>query len=359
MGIEFRMGAELGVDLDLNGLEAEYAAIFVATGAGRERPVGIRGESLLEAGLAFLEATKRGDATLPGARCAVIGGGNTAIDVARVLRRMGGEVTVLYRRTAAEMPAIAEEYHRAAADGVQFEWLSQPRSVTKQETQLVVLVETMRLGDPDASGRRSPQPTGHVRQLRFDSVFAATGEAADVTPFPPALHDDSGWLAVGEDGATPDPSVFAGGDLATGPATVIEAIVAGRRAARAIDHKLGFADRWPADEVMPVVTADEVNAASVPRHARATERPQQGAYPLAEDLATMTHAEAITEIGRCLSCGHCNACGTCFVFCPDGAISWDDGPVIDHAFCKGCGICVTECPGHAFVLVNERELANA
>ena len=69
----------------------------------------------------------------------------------------------------------------------------------------------------------------------------------------------------------------------------------------------------------------------------------------------MSEAEALAEIERCLSCGHCNACMTCFVFCPDGAIRWNEGPVVDLEFCKGCGICVAECPGHALILVNERD----
>ena len=73
----------------------------------------------------------------------------------------------------------------------------------------------------------------------------------------------------------------------------------------------------------------------------------------------MTEADVLHEIERCLSCGHCNDCGTCFVFCPDGAITWDDGPIVDYEFCKGCGICVTECPGHAMILINERELSHA
>ncbi len=357
MGIEFRTNTALGVDIALGDLEATYAAVFVATGAWGPRPAGIRGESLLEPGLAFLEAAKHGEVSAPGRRCAVIGGGNTAIDVARVLRRLEAEVTVLYRRTAAEMPAIAEGYERAAAEGVRFEWRSQPRAVEKGPAGLTLTVEAMDLGAPDASGRRRPEPTGRVRELHFDAAFAAIGEAGDLHPFPASLWGDAGRLAVGDDGATADPLLFAGGDLATGPSTVIEAIVAGRRAARAIDHQLGFGSRWPEDDAAAVVGPTEVNPASVPRRDRPADRPGGGTDPFAEEALTLSDAEALEEIERCLSCGHCNACGVCFVFCPDGAITWQEGPVIDHGFCKGCGICVTECPGHAFVLVGEREAA--
>jgi NADPH-dependent glutamate synthase beta subunit-like oxidoreductase/Pyruvate/2-oxoacid:ferredoxin oxidoreductase delta subunit len=359
MGIEFRCGIALGVDITLPELESEYAAVFVATGAADERPVGIAGESLLEPGLAFLEAAGRGDALLPGNRCAVIGGGNTAMDVARVLRRMGAEVTVLYRRTDKEMPAIPEEYAHAVADGVSFRWLVMPRSVRKFKEELAVTIEEMRLGERDESGRRRPEPTGVTRELRFDGVFAATGETADTTPFPDSMKDADGWLKVDEGGATIDPLVYAGGDLATGPATVIEAIVAGRRAARAIDHQLGFDHLWPEDQTSHIVRSIEVNPTYLPHHGRTDDHVAVDAAPFAEESVTISDDEVLQEIERCLSCGHCNACGTCYVFCPDGAITWEDGPVVDYDFCKGCGICVAECPGHAVILVNEREPSHA
>ena len=359
MGIEFHNNVALGVDITLADLEAGYAAVFVATGATSERTVGVDGESLLEPGLAFLEAVSRHQTTLPGDRCAVIGGGNTAMDVARVLRRMGADVTVLYRRTVEEMPAIREEYEHAVADGVTFRWLVLPRTVKKFKNELAVTVEEMRLGELDESGRRRPEPTGVTRELRFDGVFAATGETADTTPFPDRMKDANGWLTVGENGATADPLVYAGGDLATGPATVIEAIVAGRRAARAIDYQLGWDHLWPEDEPDAVVEPGEVNPTYLSPHLRANDHIAKDAQPFAEERLTISEAEVLGEIERCLSCGHCNACGTCFVFCPDGAITWDEGPVVDLEFCKGCGICVAECPGHAVILVNEREPSHA
>lgn len=359
MGVEFRTRLELGVDLTLDDLEAAYAAVFVATGAAKERHSGIEGESLLEPGLPFLEAANRDQAKLPGDRCAVVGGGNTAMDVARVLRRLGADVTVLYRRTVDEMPAIAEEYERAAGDGVHFEWLALPRSVKKLGDELLVTVERMRLGELDESGRNRPEPTGVTEDMLFHGVFSAIGETADVAPFPERMRDSQGWLDVDAAGATRDPFVYAGGDLATGPATVIEAIVAGRCAAQTIDEHLGFGHLWPADDPEDRVTPAEVNLTYMPHHDRADDHEVEVVTRFGEETTTLTEAEVLEEIDRCLSCGHCNSCGTCFVFCPDGAIIWDDGPRIDHEFCKGCGICVTECPGHVMVLVNEREVSHA
>ncbi len=127
LGVEFRTGVSLGEQLSLDGLKEEHDALVVATGAWEGQEMGVEGESLFEPGLEYLEQVARGRMALPGRRCVVVGGGNTAMDVARVLRRLGGEVTVLYRRTAAEMPAIAEESAAAAADGVRFEFLSLPR----------------------------------------------------------------------------------------------------------------------------------------------------------------------------------------------------------------------------------------
>ncbi len=358
LGIGFRCGVALGHDLALDDLATRFSAVFVATGAWQPKSLDIVGSSLLEPGLAFLESFSRGEGVLPGERCAVIGGGNTAMDVARVLRKLGAEVTVLYRRTAAEMPAIREEFEHALADGVRFEWLTMPRALVKDGTELTVTVETTALGEPDGNGRRRPLPTGTTRELRFHAVFSATGEVADVSMFPDSMKCGTGWLDVACDGATTAPHVYAGGDLATGPASVIDAIAAGRNAARAIDSDLGFSARWPAEAGGTIVTASEVNPTYVIRRQRSDEPPSRVAGAFAEDSATLEEAAMLAELERCFSCGHCNACGTCFVFCPDGAIVWDDGPVIDLEFCKGCGICVTECPGHAFVLVNEREVSH-
>ena len=132
LGIEFRTGVVLGGEVSRPGLQQEHDAVVVATGAWEGQEMGVRGESLFEPGLDYLEQVARGRLPLPGRRCGGVGGGNTALDVARVLRRLGGEVTVLYRRTAAEMPAIAEESAAAATDGVRFEFLTLPRAAVKE-----------------------------------------------------------------------------------------------------------------------------------------------------------------------------------------------------------------------------------
>ncbi|MBP1633082.1 MAG: Glutamate synthase small chain, partial [Acidobacteria bacterium] len=361
LGVEFRTGVALGEEMGLEELKAAHDAVVVATGAWEGQPMGMPGESLLEAGLDYLEQVAGGRHALPGRRCAVIGGGNTAMDVARVLRRLGAEVTVLYRRTAAEMPAIAEEAAAAARDGVRFEFLSLPRAVVKEGGALRLTVERMRLGEPDASGRARPEPTGETVDLVFDAVFKAIGERADLAPFPDALREKpGGWLAVGPGGATADGAVFVAGDLATGPATVVAAIARGREAADAVNARLGGGyalPAWAGDAGAAVVAPGEVNPAYFARQSRAQDGEvapgERAGGVLGEETATILAAAALAEIERCYSCGYCNQCGTCFVFCPDAAIIWDEGPVFDYDYCKGCGICTVECSGHVLAFVRE------
>ncbi len=205
--------------MSLEGLKAAHDAVVVATGAWEGQAMGMPGESLLEPGLEYLEQVARGRLALPGRRCAVIGGGNTAMDVARVLRRLGGRgdrpLPPHRRRDAG---------HRRGGGGggrptgCASSSSALPRAAVKEGGALRLTVERMRLGEPDASGRARPEPTGETLDLVFDAVFKAIGERADLAPFPDAVREKpGGWLAVGPGGATADPAVFVAGDLATGP----------------------------------------------------------------------------------------------------------------------------------------------
>ncbi len=362
IGVEFRTGVELGRDISLDGLKKDFDAVYVATGAWLEREMGVEGEELVSEGLPFLVMILKGERPNPGKRCAVVGGGNTAMDVARVLRRLGAQVTILYRRTEAEMPAIREEYEKALEEGIEFRVLALPKAVKKKGNGLEVVVEKMKLGKPDASGRARPEPTGETYAEEFDSIFKAVGEVADLSLFPESMKGEDGWLSVEKCGSTPDPKVFVGGDLATGPATVVEAIAWGRRAAFAINSILG-ADfpmpDWARDCPDAMVQPENTNPAYFPKVPRnesptmpATERINAG---FSEESTTINEAEAMAEIDRCFSCGHCNHCGTCFVFCPDCAIKWGPGPVFDYEYCKGCGVCYNECPGNVISFIREKD----
>ena len=174
------------------------------------------------------------------------------MDVARVLRRLGAEVTVLYRRTAAEMPAIAEEAAAAARDGVRFEFLSlAPGRRPRKAGRCASPWSACAWASPTPRAGPVPSPPARPQDLVFDAVFKAIGERADLAPFPDALREKpGGWLAVGAGGATADPAVFVAGDLATGPATVVAAIArgpgGGRRGQRPPGRRLRPARLGPA-----------------------------------------------------------------------------------------------------------------
>jgi Pyruvate/2-oxoacid:ferredoxin oxidoreductase delta subunit len=313
-------------------VRARFDAVFVATGAWREEEVPIPGAGLLHSGLGFLAGGSR---RRPGEACVVIGGGNTAVDTARVLHRLGAAVTVVYEGTGRSMPALREGYLRAMKEGITFRFGTRPVAVAPDGEGVTLELEEI--------------ATGTRESVACDAAFSAPGELADRRVL-------DGLLAAGGG------AVFAGGDLVSGPATVVEAIAAGRLAAVAIDEHLGARypePGWLGGSADDVVGIDEVNAAYLPDRARVREERPANEDPFAEETLTLAVDDALAEIERCLSCGYCNECGTCLVLCPDAAIHWEDGPVIDYDHCKGCGICVFECPGGAMVYVAEREAAHA
>jgi glutamate synthase (NADPH/NADH) small chain len=184
----------------------------------------------------------------PGRRVAVIGAGNTAMDALRVSLRLGAdEVHCIYRRGRAEAPARAEELHHAEEEGVQFHWLTSPIEVLGDDAKRVraLRCQRMELGEPDASGRRRPVPVaGSEFEFACDSVVYAIGTNANpiIGQTSKLALDARGYIATDDDLATSIAGVWAGGDIVTGAATVIEAMGAGRRAARAMKAWLGLRD---------------------------------------------------------------------------------------------------------------------
>jgi len=173
----------------------------------------------------------------------VVGGGNVAMDAARTAVRMGaGQVTIVYRRTEAEMPARNEEIHHAKEEGVQIHELCGPLAIEGNTGWVTGLhVQHMELGEPDASGRRRPVPIeGSEETIACDTVIIAVGTKAhkQLVEITDAKLTERGYLATDEDGRTSDPRIFAGGDIVTGAATVILAMGAGKKAAASIDEYL-------------------------------------------------------------------------------------------------------------------------
>jgi len=248
---------------------------------------------------------------------------------------------------------------------------------------------TMRLGAPDASGRRRPIPADGERfVLPADTVLTAIGEDADPGALPMGLGVEDGVVQVDAFNATHRTAVFAGGDLARQPRTVADALGAGKRAAIGIDRFLriraGEADghpdaqalrlgdgnvsitRWRDDDpvarsgdVNEVVRWEEMNPAhfrSRPRHEDQHLTPAEARAAFGESNLGLSRTRAMADARRCLNCGVCNACELCLIFCPDLAITRRaDGPgfVIDYEHCKGCGVCAAECPRGAITMTRE------
>jgi glutamate synthase (NADPH/NADH) small chain len=241
LGVEFRCGVRVGEDASLDDLRAEYDAVHLGIGVGQSVRAGIPGEDLagvLDAN-AFLELVNRGAFTETTGlgelgRVAVLGAGNTAIDAARSALRLGASsVTVVYRRRRAEVPAAASEVREAEAEGVKFAYLAAPLELVGVDGRLSALrCQRMALGEPDATGRPRPMPTGETFELEVEHVIEALGSRSD-PQLPGWLRgvaiDDAGRVLVDDDGRTSLPSVFAGGDIVRGAATVVEAAADGLR----------------------------------------------------------------------------------------------------------------------------------
>lgn len=243
LGVRVHTGRELGVNLGWDELEDHYDAVFLGLGLGKVPALGIPGDEAVLDGLELVEAAKlRPEAARVGRRVAVVGAGNTAIDCATVARRLGAEVTIVYRRTADEMTAYPHEYEFAKAEGIAFRFLSQPTAVVVEDGEVRGLrCQVMELGEADASGRPRPRAVpGQEFVLEVDTVVAAIGQEKPAGEAVNGLARDQGYLAVDQDFRTSRPRVFAGGDAvrSTGAASTVMAVQDGKMAARAIHQFL-------------------------------------------------------------------------------------------------------------------------
>ena len=255
LGVKFRLNTVIGKTLTIDDLLDEYDAIFIGTGAGLPKFMGVPGENLNGVGSAneFLTRVNlmkayKSDAVTPvycGKNVAVVGAGNVAMDAARTARRMGADVTIVYRRGRDEMPARGEEIDHAEEEGIRFELLTNPVEITGENGKVSgIRCVRMELGEPDASGRRSPVPIeGSEFEMSVDQVIVALGTSPN-----PLIRKSTdkiefsrrGTIVVDEETmGTSNEKIYAGGDAVTGAATVILAMGAGRKAAAAIKAKLG------------------------------------------------------------------------------------------------------------------------
>lgn len=244
LGVEIKTGMEFGKDITLESLRKDgYKAVFLAIGTQKGMKLNVPGEELegVINAVDFLRAISLGEPVKVGEKVAVIGGGNTAIDAARTAKKLGAkEVMILYRRSREEMPALPHEVAEAEKDGVKFYFLVAPKQIIGENGKVkAVECVRMRLGEPDESGRRKPIPISFSEhQYEVDMVIPALGQALELSCIPPELLDkEARTPSIKVDFTTMETNVkgvFAGGDMATGPASIIEAVGAGKKAAVSI-----------------------------------------------------------------------------------------------------------------------------
>ncbi|UCC65263.1 MAG: FAD-dependent oxidoreductase, partial [Anaerolineae bacterium] len=338
-----------GVRLHLNGpirninslFGKGYQAVIMAIGAHAPQKIGIPGEDVegVTQGVPFLRAYSLGEQVKVKGRVLVVGGGNTAIDTARTALRLGaGEVWMLYRRSRAEMPASAEEVEQGEHEGVRLELLTQPVEVISTNGRISALkCVRMRLGEPDASGRRRPIPVeGSEFVIECDMMVAAVAQAPETSFLDPdhGLEIDprrQTFIVDEKTLITNRPGIFAGGDAVRGPAALIEAIAHGRRAALSVDRYLRSEPLLTPREEQPLPTVDlsegeiqetmaEGQVSLAPRTRLPTTPPEERRLDFREVALAFSEEQAHTEAERCLKCGLCSECHLCVDACKPGAV---------------------------------------
>jgi NADPH-dependent glutamate synthase beta subunit-like oxidoreductase len=342
-------------DLDAERRDGGFDAVFVAVGAHLSKRVDIPAKDagrIVDA-VSFLRSVASGERPAIGRRVAVYGGGNTAMDAARVARRLGAnDATIVYRRTRAQMPAHEDEAEEAEREGVQINWL---RTITAFDGPELT-VEAMELDD---SG--FPQPTGRFETLAADTVILALGQDTDtgfLRPVPGVEFGRDGTVQVSAAMMTGCPGVFAGGDMVPAERTVTVGVGHGKKAARNIDAWLRGAAtaNAPKHEVVEFADLNLWYFGDAARRQQPEAEPLERVAGFGEVVGGLSEREATYEARRCLSCGNCCECDGCLGACPEDAVI-KLGPgnryEFDYDRCTGCGACFEQCPVHSIEMVPE------
>jgi NADPH-dependent glutamate synthase beta subunit-like oxidoreductase len=367
LGVDIRCSTTIGKEITLAELREQFAAVFVAIGAHQGKKLGLPGEEGpgVYTGTEFLNKANSNEKLPIGDRVVVIGGGDTAVDAARVSlrlssdtasmsRRMGAEVTILYRRTRAEMPAIDREIDEALEEGVKIEYLAAPLRVLRNEdgSLRALVVQRMQLGEPDASGRRRPVPIeGDTYELPVNTILTAVSQEPDWATLG-EIEVKGSWIVTDDWGRTGIDKVWSGGDsLGLGLATI--SIGQGRKAAEGIHAALrGLQPKAP--PVLPIVGPERIKMDQYdakPRAERVILAPAERlAHPMDEVDLGITAEQALVEVTRCFSCGKCFGCEKCWMYCQSNCFTKVADPVLGHFYkvklevCDGCKKCADVCP---------------
>ncbi len=348
MGVEFRCGVEVGKDVTIQQLRGEgYKGFYLAIGAQKSAKLRIPGEELegVLGGIDFLREVNLGNKPDIGRRCAVIGGGNVAMDVCRSAVRLGAEETyVFYRRSEAEMPADPEEVREAMEEGVKFRFLSAPVEIIGTDGRVsAIKIEKMELGEPDERGRRKPVGTGEFEIVEIDSVIGAVGQTVDWGTLDVGALKTTKKNTAEADSLTyqtAQPDIFVGGDCYTGPKFAIDAIAAGKEAAISLHRYVHPGQTLTAGRDRREYRALDKEHAMIGVGGFDREHRQTPGYnaakakTFADARVTFTEEQVRKECARCLGCG---------------------ATKVDSYLCIGCGLCTTKCKFDAIHLKKVRD----
>ncbi len=366
-GVELKCDTKIGRDVTFDQIRSDFDAIYVAIGAHQGKKLGIEGEDGpgIWTGTEFLNHANSGKKVEIGGNVVVIGGGDTAIDAARVSkrvtldsaaisRRMGADVTILYRRTRTEMPAIEREIEEALEEGINIEYLAAPHEILRDDEGKVraMVVQRMELGEPDDSGRRRPIPIeGDVYELPVETVITAVSQKPELGALGSKELGD-GWLNADDWGSTGIEGIWTGGDnINLGIATT--SIGHARKAALGIHAFLQGKEPRELNPGEPILH-DKLKLdwyEPKKRGQRTVLEPEERlANPEKEIDLGLTVEAALEETTRCFSCGKCFGCENCWMYCQNNCFTKIQQPVLGKFYtikldvCDGCKKCWEECP---------------
>lgn len=355
LGVELKTNVTVGKDQAFADLEKDFDAVFVGIGAHKGRLLGLEGEedaSNIFTGTQFLNLVNSGNPPDVGKKVVVVGGGDSAMDAARVCLRLGAEVTLLYRRTRDEMPAIEEDIVGGEEEGVNFVFLATPVSLNVDGGKCTsIKCQKMELGEPDDSGRRRPVPIDEFFELEIDTLIPSISQEPDFDGLEELKAGPKDWIKTDEYmEQDAEHHHFAGGD-ALNLATVTVAMAQGKRAAATMHAR--FRGLIVEHTQKPELVAQERILTNYfdpkPRTEVEEAEVKERVKSLVKEVhRTFTEEEVVAEASRCLSCGMCIECGQCYSYCQDQVIARPVKPGEPFTFkldaCKGCEKCAEVCP---------------
>jgi NADPH-dependent glutamate synthase beta subunit-like oxidoreductase len=353
LGVEIRLNYKV-TDVLAEKNAGGFEAVFIAIGAhiGKKTAIPARDAGKILDAVSFLKDVELGNKPQIGRRVAIYGGGNTAMDAARTVKRLGAEeALIIYRRDRENMPAHDFEADEALSEGVKIHWLRTIKNIDSTS----MTIEKMNI----VGGK--PVPTGEFETLEADSLILALGQDTE-TDFLKGIEGiefkDDGTVIVDSQMMTGHAGIFAGGDMVPSERTVTIATGHGKKAARNIDAWLnrGVYEKPPNNPLIPIEKLHVWYRTDAPPKPQSHLEPEVAAETFEEIVAGYSAEEAQYEAQRCLSCGNCFECDGCFGACPEGAIiKLGKGKryKFNYNLCTGCGVCFEQCPCHAIEMIAE------